>query len=217
MAHQKAYTESCITALDNMLSNFLWSNKKHLIAKSSLHLPTELGGLKMVSVKYVCSTAHIMFVKRLYNGIKAKWKILAEFCMGLEITQIFNEELALSFRRTAKTSYYETLLSTWFHLITTEPLSFDDLLHEELFENPLFTSDGLTFGTEYKKWKDSGILKVSDILHEKERIILDKMALEAKFNLQIKDMTYNRLIACVSKVLKQLSKVSIQQIWKFNQ
>ena len=86
-------------------------------------------------------------------------------------------------------------------------------MHEELFENPLFTSDGLTFGTEYKKWKDSGILKVSDILHEKERIILDKMALEAKFNLQIKDMTYNRLIACVSKALKQVSKVSIQQIY----
>ena len=84
--------------------------------------------------------------------------------MGPDIAQIFNKKLSLSFRRTAKT-YYETLLSSWFQLITIKPLSVGDLLNEELFENPLFTSNDLTFGREYKNWKESGIWKVSKILH----------------------------------------------------
>ena len=38
---------------------------------------------KMISFRNVGSSTNIMFVKRLCNSVKAKWKALAEFLMDL--------------------------------------------------------------------------------------------------------------------------------------
>ena len=67
-------------------------------------LPNELGGLKINSTKYVCSTAHIMFIKRWCNGIEARWKVLTEFLMGLNVSEIFDERCLLTFHTCIKTN-----------------------------------------------------------------------------------------------------------------
>ena len=63
-----------IRDVDTLLLNFVWSNRKHLIAKKVLSLPYELGGLKMVSARSVIYTGKIMWIKRLLNDINANWK-----------------------------------------------------------------------------------------------------------------------------------------------
>ena len=65
-------SKSCIMTLDQNICNFVWNNNKHLVSKALMLLPIELGGLKMISTKYVCSTAHNMFIKKWCNDIKAK-------------------------------------------------------------------------------------------------------------------------------------------------
>ena len=75
---------------------------------------------------------------------------------------------------------------------------------EDLFENPLFTTDDYTFGKEYSNWKEAGISKVSDVFHEAQKCVLNKVALEIKY-ISIKDMNYNRLSNSVNKKLKSLS------------
>ena len=208
LASTFSLSNSCIKTLDEIMYNFVWSNKKHLISKASLLLPTEFGGLKMISAKYVCNTTHIMFMKRLFNGVKAKWKALSEVLMGLKVSEILSKKHALTFHRNTKTVYYKNVLSTWFGLITTKSTCQQDLHSEDLFKNPLFMTDGLTFDMEYNIWKDAGILKVRDILDDRQTTFLNKAALENKFNFVIKDMEYNRLINCVAKKRKQLPQMS---------
>ena len=107
-------SNSYLTKLDTNLFNFLWGNNKHLVSKSSLLLPIELGGLKMISSRYVYNSAHIMFIKRFCNNIKANWKAVAEFLMGLKIPEIFEKQHILNFQRTAITVYYKSVLLSWF-------------------------------------------------------------------------------------------------------
>ena len=197
---------SCLITLDQKLCNFVWNNNKHLVAKGTMLLPPVLGGLNMISAKYVCNTAHIMFIKRLCNTIKAKWKILTEFLMGYKVSEIFEKKRILTFHKYAKTTYYKSVLMSWFNIILTKPSSLDELLEENLFENPLFTTENKPFGTEYNNWKEAGISRVSDIFHNELKSVLNKIHLETKFRLSICDMKYNRLISCVSKNIKTLSK-----------
>ena len=199
------FSNSYISKLDTNLFNFLWSIKKHLVSKASLLLPLELGGLKMISSRYVCRTAHIMFIKSLCNNINAKWKALTEFLMGFKISELFIKKSALNLQPNVKTSYYKSILSTWFNLILTKPTTINQFLAEDLFENPLFTTDDHIFGKEYNNWKEAGISKVSDVFHEAQKCVLNKVSLEIKYNISIKDMNYNRLSNCVNTKLKSLS------------
>ena len=64
---------------DQKICNFVWNNNKHLVSKASMLLPIELGGLKMISRKYVCSTAHIMFIKDGVMASKLNGKFLQNF------------------------------------------------------------------------------------------------------------------------------------------
>ena len=84
------------------MSKFVWNSNKHLVSKASMLPQIEFGGLHMISKKFVGSTAHIIFIKRWCNDIKAKWKALTEFLMGLNVSEIFYT--------CTKTAYYKTLV-----------------------------------------------------------------------------------------------------------
>ena len=84
-------SEKFLTNLDRMITNFIWSDRKHLISKNVLIQPIEFGGLKMVTAKNVLDTSKIMWIKRLSNNIDDKWKILAKNLMGLNIKNIFKK------------------------------------------------------------------------------------------------------------------------------
>ena len=92
----------------------MWSNQKHLVSKETLILPSELGGLKMPSVKYTIESAKIMWIKLLCNTIPAKWKILSAALMGMTVKDILSQQLFISVRHKIKTRFYTNLLLTWF-------------------------------------------------------------------------------------------------------
>ena len=54
-----------------------------MIARMVLESPYELGGLKMISTKFIVESAKIMFIKRLCNNKQAKWKVLALELIGI--------------------------------------------------------------------------------------------------------------------------------------
>ena len=70
----------------------------------------------MVSVKCLVETVKVMFVKRLCNGVDAKWKVLAQELMGIHLNNICERRLLQSIKQNIKTDFYKTdLLTTWFH------------------------------------------------------------------------------------------------------
>ena len=58
-----------IAELEAIFINFVWSNQKHLVSMETSILLSELGGIKMPSVKYTIETAKIMWMKQLCNII----------------------------------------------------------------------------------------------------------------------------------------------------
>ena len=53
LASVAVLTEKVIADFESLLNNFFWSNRKHLVAKSTLIQLPEAGGLKMPSVRHI--------------------------------------------------------------------------------------------------------------------------------------------------------------------
>ena len=76
-----------------MCFSFLWSKKKHKIAKRVIIQPFDLGGLKMVSVFTLYNSCKIMWMRRYCNSINAKWKVLFECLMNIENKMIYQKKI----------------------------------------------------------------------------------------------------------------------------
>ena len=69
--------------IDTMMSDFIWSYKKHLISREQLQLPKELGGLGVVNIWLKIKAQRIKFITRLLNLERdGLWKSLAEYFLG---------------------------------------------------------------------------------------------------------------------------------------
>ena len=66
----------------------------------------------MVSIKCLVETVKVMFVKRLWNGVDAKWKVLAQELMGIHLNNICERRLLQSIKQNIKTEFYLDLLTT---------------------------------------------------------------------------------------------------------
>ena len=88
LASVLSLSSNLLSHLEKLIFDFVWNNKQHLVSKSTLIKPVELGGMKMVSILDFAKTTQIMFIKRLCNHIDAKWKYLSEYLMGSSIKHL---------------------------------------------------------------------------------------------------------------------------------
>ena len=88
----------------------------------------------MVSVKCFVDTVQIMFVKRLCNGVDAKWKVVAQALMGIHLNNICERRLLQSIKQNIKTEFYLDLLTTWFHFLTPNYFDIRRTSHRKYFQ-----------------------------------------------------------------------------------
>ena len=200
-------SKKILCELERMLYDFAWENKRHLISKDTLILTYELGDFKMVSVKCLVDTVKIMFVKRLCNGVDAKWKVVAQELMGIHLNNICERRLIQSMKQNIKTEFYLDLLTTWFHFLTPTILTLDKLLIENIFNNPMFLIAGEVITQKRYQWEVSGIVKVSDLFDSNSKTFKTKVQLEEYFGTAIPDMTHNQIISSVASCLKKLPEI----------
>ena len=179
LAYVLPFSNALLNELDDTSFSFLWSKKKHKIAKRVIIQPFDLGGLKMVSVFALYNSCKIMWMRRYCNGIKAKWKVLSECLMKIENKMIYQKKIYKNIKHKPFSTFYADLLTVWYNFITAEPKTFDDLLEEPLYNNDLITIDNKAISTEYLDWKDLGILKVKDIINS-DKTLIHKLNLEEK-------------------------------------
>ena len=120
LASVKVLSEKVIADFESLLCNFVWSNRKHLVVKSTLIQLPEAGGLKMPSVRYIVNSVKILWVKRLYNNCEAKWKILTELLMGIDRKYLLQEHFFKSVKHKIVTKFYSNLLSVCYDFIKTD-------------------------------------------------------------------------------------------------
>ena len=120
-------------------------------------------------------TVKIMWVKRFCNGRNAKWKVLSEHLMGLSREQLFYKIMFNNVKLKPQTSFYSNLLSIWFNFVTVEPMTFKELLKENLFQNDLIAIGDRAIDAEYSDWQHRGIAKVCRVSDSCRPSVIDQI------------------------------------------
>ena len=69
--------------------------------------------------------------------------------MGLSREQLFYKTMFNNIKLKAQTSFYSDLLFICFNFVTIEPMSFNELLKENLFHDDLITKGYKAIDSEY--------------------------------------------------------------------
>ena len=200
-------SDKYLADLDRMLFNFIWSNRKHLVSKSTLLQPIERGGLKMVSVLDTVTAVKVMWIKRYCDPVKAKWKVLMESLSNFDKEKLLKKRFYKSFKSKPQTAFYCSLISAWYNFITIEPKSFKEFLLEPLFYNDLILIGKKAITTEYNDLAVVGVNKVQDIVNE-DGSFLSKQSIETKFGVSLDLLRYNKLVSCMKSKISLLPKRS---------
>ena len=206
LASVTVLSDKVISNFESLLCNFVWSNRKHLVAKSTLIQLPEAGGLKMPSVKHIVNSVKILWVKRLYNNCEAKWKILTEFLMGIDRKHLLQEHFFESVKPKIVTKFYSNLLSVWYDFIKIDIKSVSEFLTLKLFNNPAITINNKPVSPESDNWTKSGFENVADLFNETQMSFKTKQEVQNCFNIVISDLKFNQIVSVLSFILRRLSK-----------
>ena len=82
--------------LDELLFKFLWNNKPPKVKRTTIIAPIEDGGLGMVDVFEVHSTAKCGWIRRLMSDTDGKWKNTMWIMLDIE-PNILNKNVEMKF------------------------------------------------------------------------------------------------------------------------
>ena len=202
--------EKFLINLDRMFTDFIQSDRKHLISKKVLLIqPVEFSGLKMVTAKNILDTSKVMWIKRLSNNIDATWKILAKYLMGLDIKNILKKQIYSAIKSNIKTPFYQDMLKTWFRFLKTNVKNITQFVNEELYGNPNILIDNRPTDIHYSDWRNVGIVLVGDMFDKDTNKVKSKAMLENEYSITMRDMKYNQITGCLLSKISKLSKVQI--------
>ena len=196
-----------IKELDKMLFDFLWSGRKHGISKSTIIRSIDMGGLKMICIETMIKAIKIMWLKRLTNDVKAKWKVLSWLLMGINKEMLFSR-LDQKFIKVPAIKFYVQVLNIWYDFMNIVPESNLDILNENLFYNNLIIVNNKTLGKEFHTYKMLGMCKVIDIYNKAEKRFYSYNEMNVKYNVYIDVLSYNKLIMSIPRSWKSALKVS---------
>ena len=197
------FSEKFISDLDGLVASFVWNQKKPLIARNTLIQPVCLGGLKMPCIKEIVRTSQIMWVKRLVNPFKAKWKHLSWFLLNMEPHCLLQKRFYSAIETKPKTKYYQDILANWYNLVSFEPANLSELLQEHLLYNDLFHIGGKCLSNEYKELEYKGINMVKHFINE-NGVLYDRIEFQAVNNINIDVLKFNKISSVIKYKLRSL-------------
>ena len=186
-------------SLEKMFLNFVWSNRKHGIAKSTLVQPIELGGLKMICISSMVKSAKIMFIKRLLNDSDAKWKRVTWFFMNLSKCELFSRLIYERHIHKCNIPFYDQILRIWFEFIVKRPRNIQEILHENIFRNSFITIDNNPIINDFQILRNVNILKIKDIMSKNGKYFLDRASLNKNYDINFSQLQYNQLISAIPR------------------
>jgi hypothetical protein len=96
--------------------SFFWSGNKDLVARATVCLPKSQGGFGVINFKLKAEAFALQWVKRFFNGERAKWKDFFAFFFSSCLGERPRAALLRSFPRRQLSSlppYYQLLCRTW--------------------------------------------------------------------------------------------------------
>ena len=109
-----------------------------------------MGGLKMPDIYSIHTCQKLMWLKRLIDDNKRKWKVLSWSLLGIE--KVFLDfKLTEGDYKVAKTKYYQQLLDCWFNIKARPPCGAEEILHKYLLYNRFIKLGGCSLNMAINK------------------------------------------------------------------
>jgi len=184
-----------IKQINELLFNFLWSNKPAKIKQETIIAGIEQGGLKMPHFPTIVQSSKIMWIKKLLDTTNGQWKKLAFMQMNVTPFGLLckNEERYVEIM----SSFYKQVLAAWYSFYSIKPNSVDEIRKEILWNNKFITIDSKP--AFYKSWFKSGIIHVQDLLNESGKLLSHKEIME-RYKVHVKPMEFLSLVNAIPKM-----------------
>jgi hypothetical protein len=205
-----------VKELSTLMINFIWSKRRHLVAKQAIHLPFEKGGLNIVNIADKITAQRIIWISKMLS-CKHKCSILFNYFIGLYKQGLFNNDIlhldytVNHYNCSAMPIIYKEYLKAWEKVdiqLENPPLRKCDILSEVLFMNTKITKANAN-----TIWSDelvkSNNIRISDIWdkHSCDFVPYDEFCVEHLLTYTEKSKSmYKKIIECVPKTWKLLLK-----------
>ena len=198
-----------ITKVDNMMLDFLWSNKKHHVKKDVLIKEIENGGLKMPHFYSMIKGLKCTWIKRFLNEDLNRMEILKKFVVyrNINIKSIICTKLDVNNIK-FYSNFYKQVFTYWFSLYSKEPRTIRETLETKIWHNKFITVDDKPIC--YKNWQQNGISHIYDIV-DNNCNFLTKGQLENRFDCNLNYMKYNSVISAIPKSWKKKIKNNLRE------
>ena len=155
--------------IEHIIYNFFWSGKMPLVNRATLSLPSSEGGFNIHRISTKIKALRLSTLRRLLSPEPADWKNF--LCYYLRVAGLNLGKLTLTLAYKTRhidpniPSFHREAWLTVYPLIirTSEPETFNDILAEPLFLNPLITNHGESLC--YNHWINSGVTHVGDLCY----------------------------------------------------
>ena len=143
-----------------------------LVNRSTLSLPSSEGGFNIHRISTKIKALRLSTFRRLLSPEPADWKNF--LCYYLRVAGLNLGKLTLTLAYKTRhidpniPSFHRQLLKAWLTIYpliirTSQPETFNDILAEPLFLNPLITNHGESLC--YNHWINSGVTHVGDLCY----------------------------------------------------
>ena len=152
-----------ITEVKQIVVDFIWDGKPSKIAYNVLVQSIEDGGLKLVDFESKVKAAKIVFVKRLLDKSKARWKASAPTFLNTNNTHLYFQ-CNQSKTEKIKSKFYADVHNFWSEIQAIEQPTSAVIKNQVIWENRYITIQNKPF--RWQKWLQHGIRHVRDILSD---------------------------------------------------
>ena len=161
-----------------MITDFVWNNKKPKIKRDTLIGPKERGGLDLPEFETISKLLQSAWVQRMKNGVDDQWMLIPLFYLkNVGGPFIFDCDYVKFLGLNNLPIFYADVLNTWAEI--REQISDNEICIENviLWNNKHILIDGKS--VYWKEWHEAGILRIKDLLDEKNRFLtLNKLLLK---------------------------------------
>lgn len=176
-----------ITEVKKIASAFLWEGKKPKVAYSTLIMPIQDGGLKLLDLESRIKTNHLIWVKRIINNPDGS---SAQFIRGM--TGVDNLAVIFGAKRIAKPKYitpvsqfYAQMMRTWTMAHDFPPENEQEVREEVIWDNKQISSPKAMLQSEsWRQWLEAGIVNVHQLCHQTEDRMLGHQEISSKFGIK---------------------------------
>ena len=168
-----------IDITNRLITDFVWNNKKPKIKRDTLIGPKERGGLDLPEFETISKSLQSAWVQRMKNGVEDQWMLIPLFYLkNVGGPFIFDCDYDVKFLGLNNLPiFYADVLNTWAEV--REQTSDNEICVENviLWNNKHILIDGKS--VYWKEWHEAGILRIKDLLDEKNRFLtLNKFLLK---------------------------------------